>query len=319
MKKILLSEKYRKFPKRFVVDKYIRDVDSPIPNSSSARKNYLVPLVIADYGSMLARFKQVKHIRKTLFGALSEMAKGARSILQNPYRGKKTIDSAFLKELESYAHTLGVTDIGYTPVNPDYIFQDYQILFPNAIVFSMEMDKQKMHLAPSLPSFVEIFRTYYQLGVVVNKVAAFLRDHGYNAHPSPAICGDVNYVPVAIDAGLGKSGKSGLLITPNNGPRVRLAAVFTDIENLPFAEENPHGWVRDYCETCNNCIQKCPADAIFPETRSHEDGGPIFIDHTKCAGPFSNDNGCSLCIKYCPFSYADYETLKNKFMQMEPV
>jgi Fe-S-cluster-containing dehydrogenase component len=49
------------------------------------------------------------------------------------------------------------------------------------------------------------------------------------------------------------------------------------------------------------------------ETQTHPDGGPVFIDHALCAGPFSNDNGCSLCIKYCPFSYADYEKLKAKF------
>jgi hypothetical protein len=46
---------------------------------------------------------------------------------------------------------------------------------------------------------------------------------------------------------------------------------------------------------------------------SHPDGGPVFIDHTLCAGPFSNDNGCSLCLKYCPVSYADYDRLKAKF------
>jgi len=123
----------------------------------------------------------------------------------------------------------------------------------------------------------------------------------------------VNYIPVAIDAGLGVAGKNGLLVTMKNGPRVRLAAVFTDIVNLPFARGNPHGWVRDYCESCNLCVEKCPVDAIFMETKTLADGGPSFIDHTRCAVPFSRDNGCTLCIKYCPFSYADYDTLKAKF------
>jgi Fe-S-cluster-containing dehydrogenase component len=49
------------------------------------------------------------------------------------------------------------------------------------------------------------------------------------------------------------------------------------------------------------------------ETKIHADGGPIFIDHTLCADPFSNVNGCTLCIKHCPFSYADYDNLKAKF------
>jgi epoxyqueuosine reductase QueG len=109
------------------------------------------------------------------------------------------------------------------------------------------------------------------------------------------------------------AGKNGLLITRENEPRIRLAAVFTDIENLPFAKDNPYAWTRDYCEGCNLCVHKCPADAIFMHTKTHADGGPVYIDHTKCAMPFSNDNGCTLCIKYCPFSYGDYNHMKASF------
>ena len=151
------------------------------------------------------------------------------------------------------------------------------------------------------------------MGVTVNKVADWLSERGFNAHAGPAGGGDVNYIPVAIDAGLGVAGKNGLLVTRNNGPRIRLAAVYTDIENLPFAQGNPHSWVRDYCETCNICVKKCPADAIYMKTKTLADGGPAYIDHAKCAVPFSNDNGCTLCIKHCPFSYADYDRLKTKF------
>ena len=139
------------------------------------------------------------------------------------------------------------------------------------------------------------------------------RERGFNAHAGPAGGGDVNYIPVAIDASLGVAGKNGLLMTRNNGPRVRLAAVYTDIENLPFSQDNPHSWIRDYCEACNLCVEKCPVDAIYMETKTLADGGPAFIDHAVCADPFSNDNGCTLCIKYCPFSYGDYDMLKKKF------
>jgi hypothetical protein len=54
-------------------------------------------------------------------------------------------------------------------------------------------------------------------------------------------------------------------------------------------------------------------NAIYAVTKTLEDGGPSFIDHTLCADPFSNDNGCTLCIKYCPFSFADYGRLKSKY------
>ena len=89
--------------------------------------------------------------------------------------------------------------------------------------------------------------------------------------------------------------------------------MYTDIENLPFATTNPYAWIRDYCDSCNNCVKHCPADAIYQESKLLEDGSPTFVDHTKCAVPFSNDNGCTLCIKYCPFSYADHDSLKEKF------
>ncbi len=243
-------------------------------------------------------------------GSLAEVARGARGIRRNPYLGKRTIDPATLSELVDYARSLGATDIGYTKVGPRRIFRGFRILFPNAIVFTIEMDREKIRQAPSTPSFVEVFRTYHALGVTVNRIADFLRERGYNAHPGPAIGGEVSYVPLAVDAGLGWVGKNGLLITRANGPRVRLAAVYTDIENLPFAEETPFAWIRDYCDSCNACVAKCPAGAIYREPRQHEDGDPVFVDHTLCAVPFSNDNGCTLCIKHCPFSYADYDTLQ---------
>jgi epoxyqueuosine reductase QueG len=178
------------------------------------------------------------------------------------------------------------------------------------------MDKAKIKGAPNMESFKEVFRTYYQVGLTVNKVADWLRERGFNAHAGPAGGGDVNYIPVAIDAGLGVAGKHGLLMTRNNGPRVRLAAVYTDIENLPFSQKNSHSWIRDYCETCNLCVEKCPTDAIYMETKTLDDGGPAFIDHALCADPFSNDNGCTLCIKHCPFSYADYDQLKENFEEV---
>jgi epoxyqueuosine reductase len=313
MKRFLLSEKIRKAPWFLTIEPYLRKQDHPISSHPEARQPRIVPLLVIDYGNLAARFKHMRDVGGLLFGSVREMWKSAHSIRQNPYCSKKTIDPQILVALEAFAKSLGVAEIGYAVVNPRYIFRDFHILFPNAIVFTIEMNRDKIRQAPSLPSYIEIWRTYYDVGVIVNKVADFLRQHGFNAHAGPAVGGDVNYVPVAIDAGLGMSGKNGMLITRHSGPRVRLAAVYTDIENLPFSQDNQHSWVRDYCESCNICIQQCPAGAIYPVTNVLADGGPAFIDPTKCALPFSNNNGCTLCIKFCPFSNVNYEKLKGKF------
>ena len=312
MKRILLSEKIKKAPRLLTIDPYLRKQDHPVRSHPQAREPRIVPLVIIDYGNLMARFIQMRYIGRLLIKSVSEMVKSASSIRKNPYSGKRIIDPVTLNGLEAYAKELGISEIGYTEVNPRYIFRNFKILFKNAMVFTIEMDKEKIKQAPSIPTFIEIFRTYYEVSVIVNKVADYLRARGYNAHAGPAIGGDVNYIPVAIDAGLGMSGKNGLLVTKTNGPRVRLAAIYTDIENLPFSQENPHTWIRDFCQSCNVCVEKCPANAIYQETKTHNDLGPVFIDHTKCALPFSNDNGCTLCIKYCPFSYVEYDKLKVK-------
>ncbi len=315
MKKILWSERIKKAPWFFTIEPYLRPQDNPVSSHQEAREPRIVPLVILDYGSVRSRLKQMRYkgLKEYFVGTLREMHISAKSIKNNPYSEKKTIDAETLAELEAYAKSLGVAEIGYTKVNPRYIFRGFRILYGNAMVFTIEMDKAKIKGAPNMESFKEVFRTYYQVGLTVNKVAEWLRERGFNAHAGPAGGGDVNYIPVAIDAGLGVAGKNGLLMTCNNGPRVRLAAVYTDIENLPFSQENPHGWIRDYCETCNLCVEKCPVDAIYMETKTLADGGPAFINHALCGDPFSNDNGCTLCIKHCPFSYGDYDKLKAKF------
>jgi epoxyqueuosine reductase QueG len=55
-------------------------------------------------------------------------------------------------------------------------------------------------------------------------------------------------------AGLGWLGASGLMITPEHGPRVRLAAVLSSIESLPFS--------------CSVCIKVCPFNRVgYDETK----------------------------------------------------
>jgi len=68
------------------------------------------------------------------------MAQGARAQNRNPYLRKNTIDDETLAELKAFARSLGVTDIGDTCVDPAHIFRGFRILYPNAIVFAIEMD-----------------------------------------------------------------------------------------------------------------------------------------------------------------------------------
>jgi epoxyqueuosine reductase len=125
-------------------------------------------------------------------------------------------------------------------------------LHENAIMLTMEMDKDRIDTSPSEQSFIEVHETYHHLGRAANRIAGWLRQRGYSAHAGHPLMGLALYPPLAQQAGLGWRGLHGLLITPRFGPRVRLAAVFTSIENLPFGQENPHQWIGNTA-TCASC------------------------------------------------------------------
>jgi epoxyqueuosine reductase QueG len=51
---------------------------------------------------------------------------------------------------------------------------------------------------------------------------------------------------MAKDAKMGKIGRHGLMMTPENGPSQRLAVVYTNIKNFPKKEQNKHDWITNY-------------------------------------------------------------------------
>jgi epoxyqueuosine reductase QueG len=102
--------------------------------------------------------------------------------------------------------------------------------------------------------------------------AKWLRNKGYDVAPiSPflpldmtkesGLRADFSHRHAAVEAGLGEIGLNNLLITPQYGPRVRLASIIT---NAPL-EADPR-FEQTVClgEDCNLCIKKCPVEAFTP-------------------------------------------------------
>jgi len=114
----------------------------------------------------------------------------------------------------------------------------------------MEMDNSRIARTPQMPAGTEVWRTYDRLGLIVNRVARFLRKRGFGAQAGAALGGDVNYPLLAQKAGLGHIGKHGLLISPGRGPSRRIAAVYTSIENLPVTDSGRYAWIADFCSGC---------------------------------------------------------------------
>ncbi|MEO6902001.1 MAG: tRNA epoxyqueuosine(34) reductase QueG [Bacteroidia bacterium] len=108
----------------------------------------------------------------------------------------------------------------------------------------------------------------------------------------------------AKKSGLGWIGKNTTLINKNNGSFYFIAELIIDLEL------NYDGPVKDYCGTCNRCIDACPTDAIV---------APYVVDGSKCISYFTielKDNipltakgkldnwafGCDICQDVCPWN-----------------
>ena len=246
----------------------------------------------------------------TMIRMFSEILKSKKSIKRNPKKPKKIIDKKSLQELIAYSKKLGVI-IGFAKLKKEWIFKNEAILYENAIVLSMEMDYEKMDKAPSAETQSMIMDTYNELGIVANKITSFLRKNDFEAQACHPLGGPICYPPLIAKAGMGWYGRHGIAIIPEYGPRHRIAAVLTNIENLPMTNENKHKWIEEYCETCGICIKKCPTGAIFENAKENYEEIKTHIDNKLCFQEFSTNYGCSICVKECMFNKLGYQKIKE--------
>lgn len=297
------------------INKHIKEGIPYIAPSENAHMGLNVPEIVLKYGSIKSKMKSIPNLGNYMVGCIKQLRKTYKELYKQPQNPNSRISDKDLVDLKSFAKGLGIDDIGFTEVDTSFIFSDKMVLYKNAIVLLMEMKHEMIMTAPSKHAEKEIFRTYYKLNVAANKIKSFLNERGYNAQAGPALGGEVNYPLLAQKAGMGFIGKHGMLITPDFGPSLRLAAVYTDIENLPMTNQNKHLWINEFCDSCNKCVRKCPAKAIYQDTKIFDDGTKQCIDYKKCAVPFSKNHGCTVCVKECTFFKSDYYNIKEKYLK----
>jgi epoxyqueuosine reductase len=105
----------------------------------------------------------------------------------------------------------------------------------------------------------------------------------------------------ATGAGLGWIGKTALFISPEFGPAVRLATVFTDLELAPGVAVT-----RSSCGKCAICVDKCPADAGRDVSWTAGMEREELFDHEACRRQLERfampAQICGICIAVCPLT-----------------
>ena len=225
------------------------------------------------------------------------------------------------KGLSDFARALnidlfGVADLAYAQ---DFIMVqggDHTARFPRAISIGIRLpdavvDELYRHEEPSaIFSYRDLYNSANStLDMATLLIAKKTRKAGFRAYPIPAsqtvnprkLDGAFSHKLAAHLAGLGWIGKSCLLITPVNGPRVRLATVLTD---APLESGTP---LPDRCGDCMKCVEVCPVGAFTgvrfdpSEPRDVRFRAHLCNDYSDRRGRFLGEGLCGLCVYICPY------------------
>jgi len=209
------------------------------------------------------------------------------------------------------AHSVGVTKLRdyhkYSVVGrgPEYGFP-VELEHEYAIALTVEMDSAMLRAGPRASTVMESAQAYVESGTIAVQMAEFIRRLGYSARAH--IDGNYRVVCplVARDAGLGEIGRMGLLMTPDLGPRVRIAVITTSLELEPTGRKPDHS-ILDYCTHCKKCAVCCPPWAIPFEGRKEIDGVPRWqINQELCYIYWSHaGTDCGRCVSVCPYSHSN--------------
>ncbi len=196
-----------------------------------------------------------------------------------------------------YSHIGRGTGTYGEPISVDHSF---------GIAFTVEMDFDMVGASPCPPVVMESGRQYVEAARIAVQLAAVIRDLGYPARAHI----DGNYRVIAPlvgrDAGLGEIGRMGILMTPREGPRVRIGVVTTSLE-LISDDYQPDMALIDFCTICKKCAENCPSRSIPFNNRGQNNGALRWqIDSDTCF-LYWNVIGtdCARCMAVCPFSHPD--------------
>ena len=221
------------------------------------------------------------------------------------------------KYIKGLAKYYGALDVGITELKPYHLYShigrgpgewgaEIELDHPYAIAITVEMDYDMVGTDPQAPGVMESARQYLESGRAAVQLAQAIRNMGYEARAH--IDGNYRVICplVARDAGLGEIGRMTLLMTPKQGPRVRLAVITTDL-TLNIDHRKASSAMIDFCNICKKCANNCPSLSISFEDREEIDGALRWKLNPDTCFRYWNISGtdCGICMRVCPYSHPD--------------
>ncbi|HJW74656.1 MAG TPA: 4Fe-4S double cluster binding domain-containing protein [Thermoleophilia bacterium] len=185
---------------------------------------------------------------------------------------------------------------------------------PRAISIGMRLRPEAIagvEHGPTLAYLNEYRRLNLALGQITESLVAWLHLAGYKAERiRPTIAdkdvddwsaaGVFPHKTAATRAGLGWIGKTALFVSPELGPKLRLATVFTDLD-LPVGGPVTSG----RCGSCHLCVDACPAKAGHDVQWLAGMAREALFDARACERQLDANEEfggvCGICVAVCPF------------------
>lgn len=301
------QEYYRKHRDLEEKDKKLRVYFDPV-KSHEARKALFPDKKLAQVYSHTA-LMMVRMLADKVFGPVTPFVKEKFEV-SDPVK--------MATKIKQLAKWLGADEVRIAELNQKWVYSHVgramygdekwgdPVVLPHkyAIVFSFPMTYDLLlgRGDPGPANFMDIGNIYVRLALVAVRVAAIIRDMGYDARAQITSNYRAMLVPAAIDAGLGELCRIGILLTKKYGPAQRLAAVTTE---LPLAVDKPADiGVQDFCSKCTKCADACPAGAIPKGEKELVRGVWKWnADGYKCCSYWNRTGiSCCRCMAACPWT-----------------
>jgi ferredoxin len=224
------------------------------------------------------------------------------------------------EKIKGLGRHLGASVIRIGPLNQSYVYSHKgrmyhrpgddepglgtPIVLPHksAIVMAEGLDLSIIKGAPKKQVNLEVFRAYSKLGHMAILIARYIRSLGYPARAHITTNYQIIVPPVAIDAGVGKLGRHGVVISREFGSAMKMSVVTTDLPMI--YDEKPKLGVDDFCMHCKICAKNCPSGAISHGDKNVIRGTERYPFKAEACFKIWNETGtdCGVCIASCPFS-----------------
>lgn len=210
------------------------------------------------------------------------------------------------KRIKEFLQNEGAGQVGFCRLDADNPFE-----LKYAVSFTVPLSNAVVDGITDKPTHT-YFHHYRTVNAFIDnvslRVGRILAKEGYNYVAVPAsqsvegLQGIFSHKYAACKSGLGYVGKSGLFISGENGPRVRLGTILTDYPFEELGEVMP-----SLCDECRLCVDACPAMAIRGEEWEPGKDRERIVDAKACSDFMKKEfqmigrgSVCGVCMRVCP-------------------